>query len=57
MLPQSAARLECQNYAQHDGGDHVIFLGRVIRISADHDARPLLFHGGRYAVLSDKIES
>tara|TARA_R110000787_G_scaffold286188_1_gene403646 strand:+ start:14251 stop:14742 length:492 start_codon:yes stop_codon:yes gene_type:complete len=57
ILPGSAARLECRTYAQHDGGDHVIFLGEVIRIAADHDARPLLFHGGRYAVLSDTINS
>ncbi len=57
ILPGSAARLECRTYAQHDGGDHVIFLGEVIRIAADHDARPLLFHGGRYAVLSDTVES
>jgi len=57
ILPGSAARLECRTYAQHDGGDHVIFLGEVIRIAADHDARPLLFHGGRYAVLSDTVEN
>lgn len=56
ILPRSAARLECRTYAQHDGGDHIIFLGEVIRISADHTARPLLFHGGRYAVLSDTVE-
>jgi len=57
ILPRSAARLECRTYAQHDGGDHIIFLGEVIRISADLNARPLLFHGGRYAVLSDTVEN
>jgi flavin reductase (DIM6/NTAB) family NADH-FMN oxidoreductase RutF len=57
ILPRSAARLECKTYAQHDGGDHVIFLGEVIRIAADHNARPLLFHGGRYAILSDTVEN
>lgn len=55
ILPRSAARLECRTYAQHDGGDHIIFLGEVIRISADLDARPLLFHGGRYAALADTV--
>ena len=56
LLPECAARLECRTYAKHDGGDHIIFLGEVIRLNADHDARPLLYHGGRYAVLSDKLE-
>jgi 3-hydroxy-9,10-secoandrosta-1,3,5(10)-triene-9,17-dione monooxygenase reductase component len=55
ILTSSAARLECETYGQHDGGDHVIFLGRVLRIMADHSARPLLYHGGRYAVLSDTV--
>jgi flavin reductase (DIM6/NTAB) family NADH-FMN oxidoreductase RutF len=55
ILPRSAARLECRNYAQHDGGDHIIFLGEVIRIAADHDARPLLFHGGQFATLADAM--
>lgn len=43
-----AATFECRTESRHEGGDHVIFLGRVERF--DHAERvPLAFHGGRYA--------
>ncbi|MGO4329896.1 flavin reductase family protein [Cupriavidus sp. 2TAF22] len=51
LLPDALAAFECEPYAQHDGGDHVIFIGRVIRYQARHDGRPLIFFGGRYRAL------
>lgn len=54
LLPNCAARLECRTYARHDGGDHVIFIGEVLHLSANHEARPLVFHGGKYAALKDE---
>lgn len=57
MLTECAARLQCRTYNHHDGGDHVIFLGEVIKLKTDHDARPLVFHGGRYAVLTDSTDN
>jgi flavin reductase (DIM6/NTAB) family NADH-FMN oxidoreductase RutF len=47
VLPGSLARFDCAAVARHDGGDHAILLGRVLR----HETRPgdpLLFWGGRY---------
>ncbi|ALS67920.1 flavin reductase [Pandoraea apista] len=50
-LPGALAAFECEPHAQHDGGDHVIFIGRVVRHSARHDGRPLIFFGGQYRSL------
>lgn len=48
LLPGCAAVFECRKYAAYDGGDHVIFVGEVIEIEADHDAEPLVYHRGQY---------
>ena len=49
VLPGSAAHLECTKVATYPGGDHVVYLGRVERISHS-GRRALAFAGGRYAV-------
>jgi flavin reductase (DIM6/NTAB) family NADH-FMN oxidoreductase RutF len=51
LLAGAACVFECDPFAQHDGGDHVLFLARVIRFSAHPDRRPLVFHQGRYSTL------
>lgn len=45
------AHFECKNEIQYPGGDHVIFLGRIIRYqwSSGH---PLLFYRGNYGKLA-----
>ncbi|CAL9486813.1 MULTISPECIES: flavin reductase family protein [Streptomyces] len=53
VLPSAAAFFECRLYAEHAGGDHVVFLGRVVAMHrSTPDRRPLLFHHGRYAALA-----
>jgi 3-hydroxy-9,10-secoandrosta-1,3,5(10)-triene-9,17-dione monooxygenase reductase component len=48
LLPDCTARFECRTAFQHEGGDHVIFVGEVAHFT--HSERPpLVFHGGRYA--------
>lgn len=47
-LAHSAAVFECAHRAQHEAGDHVIFVGEVLRCSHQPDAQPLLFHGGQF---------
>jgi len=45
------ARFDCAAHASHDGGDHAILVGRVLRVAArpaGRDAQPLIFWGGRY---------
>jgi flavin reductase (DIM6/NTAB) family NADH-FMN oxidoreductase RutF len=45
LLPASAASFECRQHAQVDGGDHVIFIGRVERFRRA-EAEPLIFYDG-----------
>ena len=54
LLPDCAARLECVPYAKHKAGDHTLFIAEVQRLESDPHARPLVYHGGRYAELADK---
>jgi 3-hydroxy-9,10-secoandrosta-1,3,5(10)-triene-9,17-dione monooxygenase reductase component len=49
LLQNCSARFQCRTAFQYEGGDHVIFVGKVERF--DHTVRaPLLFHGGQYAL-------
>jgi 3-hydroxy-9,10-secoandrosta-1,3,5(10)-triene-9,17-dione monooxygenase reductase component len=48
LLPEMHAVFQCCSEARHEGGDHVIFIGRVLEFS-ERTAEPLLFVGGRYA--------
>ncbi len=50
-LADSIVSFQCVPYAQYDGGDHVIFVGRVLRIHQKQTATPLVFFGGSYACL------
>lgn len=53
ILPGCAAVFECRHAAGHDGGDHLIVVGEVLRI-ADREAAPLLYYRGGYADLSHR---
>lgn len=48
VLPQAAAVFECAHRARHEAGDHVIFVGEVLRCTHTPGAQPLLFHGGQF---------
>jgi flavin reductase (DIM6/NTAB) family NADH-FMN oxidoreductase RutF len=41
------ARFDCERTAAHDGGDHLIIVGRVLSAEA-RDGAPLVFSSGRY---------
>jgi len=49
LIAGALARFECRQHSRHQGGDHVIFFGRVERFSYQ-DGEPLLFSSGRYAI-------
>lgn len=58
LIAGALAWFECDLWSSYDGGDHTIFLGRLlsaIRHDADSAATPdaLLFHGGRYRYLRE----
>lgn len=48
VLPGVLARFECQTEVTHEGGDHTIIIGRVLRFSSDEDAAPLVFSQGAF---------
>ena len=53
LLDGCAARFECRTAARYEGGDHVIFLGEVLRFE-HHEREPLLFRRGRFALAVEK---
>jgi flavin reductase (DIM6/NTAB) family NADH-FMN oxidoreductase RutF len=50
LLPNALIVFECEAYDRHDGGDHEIFIGRVVELHENHARRgqPLVFFGGQY---------
>jgi flavin reductase (DIM6/NTAB) family NADH-FMN oxidoreductase RutF len=52
ILRSSLAHFECEVTARHDGGDHIIFVGRVVRFSYDDEGEPLVYYRGRYRGLA-----
>jgi flavin reductase (DIM6/NTAB) family NADH-FMN oxidoreductase RutF len=56
LLHDTVACFECSRHETLDGGDHVIFLARVQRLTGSNEREPLVFHGGRYAALERRGE-
>ncbi len=54
VLLGCVANLECERQAAHDGGDHEILIGRVLRIWHDPAGSPLVFHHGEYRRLGSE---
>ncbi len=46
-LDGALARFDCAAHAVHDGGDHAIVIGRVLRVTVQ-PGQPLVFAQGRY---------
>ncbi len=47
----SLAVLECDKHAMHEGGDHLIVIGRVTRMEYD-EGKPLVYYRGTYVSLA-----
>ena len=47
LIPGTLARFDCEQHATHEGGDHLIVVGRVIRCAIKEGA-PLIFAQGQY---------
>jgi 3-hydroxy-9,10-secoandrosta-1,3,5(10)-triene-9,17-dione monooxygenase reductase component len=52
VLHDVLAYVDCEFWAEYDGGDHIIVVGRVLDLGITHDAGPLVFFRGRYGRLS-----
>jgi flavin reductase (DIM6/NTAB) family NADH-FMN oxidoreductase RutF len=44
--------LDCRLHTTHSAGDHDIFIGEVLELGFNPDGEPLVFHGGRYKLVS-----
>lgn len=53
LINGSLAWIECERVAEHPGGDHVIFVGRVLR-ARHFEGMPLLYWRGSYFPAGDK---
>jgi flavin reductase (DIM6/NTAB) family NADH-FMN oxidoreductase RutF len=51
VLQDVVAWIDCELWAEYDGGDHTIVAARVLDLGADPGRRPLLFHRGSYGLL------
>ena len=57
LITGARAHFECEPYAHYDGGDHVIFVVRVVRHTVrPGNPAPLIFFRGRYCDLVDESE-
>jgi flavin reductase (DIM6/NTAB) family NADH-FMN oxidoreductase RutF len=53
VLTEALTVLDCRTEAIHEGGDHLILVGRVVRLISDPgETRPLVYHRGGYAQLA-----
>ncbi|MDB5454756.1 MAG: flavin reductase domain protein FMN-binding [Caulobacter sp.] len=48
LLAGCATHIECDLHAVHDGGDHEILVGRVLRVVVDEAKTPLVYVRGRF---------
>ncbi len=55
LFDGAAARFECRHAAGHDGGDHLIVVGEVLRLTLA-DRPPLVYHKGAFAALREGVE-
>jgi flavin reductase (DIM6/NTAB) family NADH-FMN oxidoreductase RutF len=55
LLPGTMAAFDCLHYAQYEGGDHLIIVGRVVAMEHDVEGDPLLFYRGRYCAIGEEI--
>ncbi|WP_290869341.1 flavin reductase family protein [Aquabacterium sp.] len=48
VIDGAIAVFECAHHAQHEAGDHLIFVGQVTHCRRRIGAAPLVYHGGRF---------
>lgn len=52
ILESALSYLVCSNYKTYDGGDHTLFLGKVLKAHTNEDKAPLLYYNKGYRTLS-----
>jgi flavin reductase (DIM6/NTAB) family NADH-FMN oxidoreductase RutF len=52
VLDDALAWIDCRVHAEHDGGDHTIFVGEVVA-AGSREGEPLVYHARRYRRLAE----
>ena len=55
MVHGAAMNAECKLVKQEELGDHIMFVGEVVEITADENIKPLIYHNGKYRHLGEDI--
>jgi len=48
IIEDALAFVDCETVAEHDAGDHVIVVGRVVELGYQAEGKPLVFYRGGY---------
>jgi len=48
LLDDALAFVDCETVAEHDAGDHIIVVGKVLELGYAPEGTPLLFYRGGY---------
>ena len=48
LLETAVAYVDCETVAEHDAGDHVLVVGKVVELGYAPEGKPLLFYRGGY---------
>jgi 3-hydroxy-9,10-secoandrosta-1,3,5(10)-triene-9,17-dione monooxygenase reductase component len=54
-LDDAVAWLDCEIHAEHDAGDHMIVVARVVAMEARNGAEPLMFFRGTYGTFTPGV--
>jgi flavin reductase (DIM6/NTAB) family NADH-FMN oxidoreductase RutF len=55
LIDDCVASFECDKFAEHDAGDHVLFLGQVVRFDHGRQEDSLVFYKGAYMMLTQSL--
>jgi flavin reductase (DIM6/NTAB) family NADH-FMN oxidoreductase RutF len=55
LIDDCVASFECDKFAEHIAGDHVLFLGKVVRSDHRRQDASLVFYRGAYMMLSQSL--
>lgn len=51
LIDDCVATFVCENHRRHEGGDHTLFIGKVLRYLEKAEHEPAVFHRGRFTNL------
>lgn len=55
LIDQCVARFQCDMFAQHDAGDHIVVIGKVEKFEVVREEDPLVFYKGAYMMLTQSL--